>query len=66
MEDVALSRAMKRAGRVACLSETVTTSARRWQRHGVARTVLLMWALRAAYYAGVPPARLARVYPDAR
>src|SRR2546425_611229 len=66
MEDVALSRAMKRVGRVACLSETVTTSARRWQRHGVARTVLVMWALRAAYYAGVPPARLARVYPHAR
>ena len=66
MEDVALSRAMKRAGRVACLNETVITSARRWQRHGVARTVLVMWALRAAYYAGVPPARLARIYPDAR
>ena len=66
MEDVALSRALKRAGRVACLGETVVTSARRWQRHGVARTVLLMWALRAAYYAGVSPARLARVYRDAR
>ncbi len=39
MEDVALSRAMKRAGAIACLRETVTTSARRWQRHGVARTV---------------------------
>src|SRR5207245_3226023 len=47
MEDVALSRAMKRVGRVACLSETVTTSARRWQRPGVARTGLVMWALRA-------------------
>jgi len=66
MEDVALSRALKRAGRVACLGETVVTSARRWQRHGVARTVLLMWALRAAYYAGVSPARLARIYRDAR
>jgi len=66
MEDVALSRALKRAGRVACLDETVVTSARRWQRHGVVRTVLLMWALRAAYYAGVSPARLARVYRDAR
>jgi len=66
MEDVALSRALKRAGRIACLGEAVTTSARRWQRHGVARTVLLMWALRAAYYAGVPPARLARIYPDTR
>src|SRR2546422_7654751 len=35
------------------LFRSVTTSARRWQRHGVARTVLVMWALRAAYYAGV-------------
>ena len=66
MEDIALSRALKRAGRVACLGETVVTPARRWQRDGVARTVLLMWALRAAYYAGVSPARLARVYRDAR
>ena len=56
----------ERVGPIACLRDTVTTSARRWQRHGLARTVVLMWALRAAYYAGVPPARLARVYPDAR
>jgi hypothetical protein len=66
MEDVALSRAIKRAGRVACLRDAVTTSARRWQRYGVTRTVLLMWVLRAAYYAGVPPERLARAYSDAR
>lgn len=66
MEDVALSRALKRLGRVACLRATVTTSARRWQRHGVIRTVLLMWLLRGAYYAGVPPERLARAYTDAR
>jgi rSAM/selenodomain-associated transferase 2 len=66
MEDVALARALKRAGRVACLRETVLSSARRWQRHGLVRTVLLMWALRLAYYAGVPPERLARAYADAR
>jgi rSAM/selenodomain-associated transferase 2 len=66
MEDVALARALKRTGRVACLGETVVTSARRWQQHGVLRTVLLMWALRLAYYAGVPPSRLARGYDDAR
>ena len=62
MEDIELSRALKRAGGVACLRETVLTSARRWQRHGVVRTVLLMWLLRAGYYAGIPPARLARMY----
>jgi rSAM/selenodomain-associated transferase 2 len=62
MEDIAFSRALKRAGRIACLRAPVVTSARRWQRHGVARTVLLMWLLRLAYYAGVSPARLARAY----
>ena len=66
MEDLALSRALKRAGRVACLRETVVTSARRWRHRGVLRTVLLMWGLRLAYYAGVPPERLARRYSDAR
>ena len=66
MEDIALCRALKRAGRIACLAETVTTSARRWQRRGVVRTVLLMWCLRTAYYVGVSPARLARLYRDAR
>jgi rSAM/selenodomain-associated transferase 2 len=66
MEDLALARALKRVGRVACLRETVLTSARRWQRHGVVRTVLLMWTLRLAYYAGISPTRLARVYADAR
>ena len=66
MEDVAFCRALKRTGAVACLRTSVLTSARRWERHGLARTVLLMWGLRAAYYAGVSPARLARAYGDAR
>ena len=62
MEDIELSRRLKRVGEIACLRETVLTSARRWQRHGVVRTVLLMWLLRAGYYAGIPPTRLARLY----
>ena len=60
LEDLALSVAMKRAGRIACLRERVVTSARRWRERGVARTVLLMWAIRGLYAAGVPPRRLAR------
>jgi len=66
MEDIALSRALKRLGPTVPLRDRVVTSARRWERHGVLRTVLLMWCLRAAYYAGVSPARLARLYLDAR
>lgn len=62
MEDIAFCRALKRVGRIACLRERVTTSARRWQQRGIVRTVLLMWLLRLAYYAGMSPARLARAY----
>ncbi|GIW40017.1 MAG: glycosyl transferase [Candidatus Binatia bacterium] len=66
MEDLALSRAMKRAGRIACLRAKVVTSSRRWRTQGVLRTIVRMWTLRLLFYAGVPPERLARHYPHAR
>ena len=62
MEDIALSRALSRLSRPACLRQRVTTSARRWEQHGVWRTVLLMWRLRAAYFWGADPAQLALRY----
>jgi rSAM/selenodomain-associated transferase 2 len=65
-EDLEFSRRLKRAGRIACLRTRVTTSARRWNRDGVARTVLRMWMIRAMYLLGVPPARLKRMYSDTR
>ena len=66
MEDIDLTRRMKRAGRVACLRERVTTSARRWQKNGVVKTILLMWTLRALYACGVSPQRLRQVYANTR
>jgi rSAM/selenodomain-associated transferase 2 len=66
LEDLALSKAMKRRGRVAALRMRLSTSARRWQRHGPLRTVFLMWRIRALYFLGAPPERLARLYLDAR
>jgi rSAM/selenodomain-associated transferase 2 len=62
MEDIELSRRLKQRGRVACLRERVTTSARKWERDGVLRTILLMWTLRFLYAVGVSPARLHRWY----
>jgi rSAM/selenodomain-associated transferase 2 len=62
MEDVALSARLKRLGRPLCLSARVTTSSRRWRRHGLWRTILLMWGLRLRYFFGADPARLARAY----
>lgn len=62
MEDIELSRRLKRRGRPARIVEAVTTSVRRWERYGVARTVLRMWWLRLLFRLGVSPARLARWY----
>ena len=62
MEDIALSRTLKRYGRPVCLRQRVLTSSRRWERDGIARTVLLMWRLRLAYFLGADPDRLARIY----
>ncbi len=66
MEDIDLSRRMKRAGRIACLPQRVTTSTRRWQKHGVIKTILTMWILRVLYFCGASPARLRRLYGDTR
>ena len=66
MEDIALSRRLKRRGRPACLRARVTTSARRWEARGVLRTILLMWRLRLLYALGARPQRLARDYADQR
>jgi rSAM/selenodomain-associated transferase 2 len=58
MEDVELTRRLKRLGRLACLRLRVTTSGRKWEREGVLRTIGLMWGLRFLYFCGVSPHRL--------
>jgi len=62
MEDVELCRRLKRRGQLSALRLCVTTSARKWEREGAFRTILLMWVLRFLYMVGVPPARLHRWY----
>jgi rSAM/selenodomain-associated transferase 2 len=62
MEDIALSRLLKRHSRPACLHEQLITSARRWQAQGTLCTILVMWSLRLAYFLGVSPAWLAQFY----
>jgi len=62
MEDIDLSRRLKREARPACLRAKAATSGRRWEEHGVFRTVLKMWRLRLAYWLGADPRKLARRY----
>jgi rSAM/selenodomain-associated transferase 2 len=62
MEDVAMSRLLRRRSPPICLTERVVTSGRRWETNGVMRTILLMWWLRLRYFLGASPDRLARSY----
>ncbi|MDB5922930.1 MAG: glycosyl transferase [Betaproteobacteria bacterium] len=62
MEDVALTTALKRLSAPVCLHQRVSTSGRRWQKHGLLRTILLMWRLRLAYWLGADPNVLASRY----
>jgi rSAM/selenodomain-associated transferase 2 len=62
MEDIALSSRIGRISPPANIRARVTTSARRWRKQGILRTVLMMWRLRLAYTFGADPVHLARQY----
>lgn len=62
MEDIALCKQLKRFGPPLCLRHRLTASGRRWEKHGVMRTILLMWRLRLAYWLGADPGKLAMRY----
>jgi rSAM/selenodomain-associated transferase 2 len=62
MEDIEISKRLKRLERPQCLRLKVQTSGRRWEQRGVWRTIVLMWRLRLMYWLGASPERLAREY----
>lgn len=62
MEDIELSKVLRRVAPPCCLRQRVLTSGRRWQQRGLWTTIMLMWRLRAYYFFGVSASRLARWY----
>jgi len=62
MEDIEISRRLKRRSSPLCLRQSAVTSGRRWEKEGVWRTIMLMWRLRLLYWFGVPSEELARSY----
>jgi rSAM/selenodomain-associated transferase 2 len=63
MEDVFLSKALRRQGAMVVASPRIFVSPRRWKQHGVVRQTLRNWTLTALAAAGVHPDRLAVFYP---
>ncbi len=64
MEDIELCKRLKKSGKPACLHEKIITSGRRWEKHGVWRTMALMWWLRLRYFMGSSPEDIHRAYYD--
>lgn len=62
MEDIALCARLKSFGPPLCIPHPMTVSGRRWEKHGVVRTMLFMWWLRLRYWLGANPDDLARRY----
>jgi rSAM/selenodomain-associated transferase 2 len=62
MEDVELSTRLRSLARPCRIRQPLTTSSRRWEKHGIVRTILLMWQMRLAYYWGTPVEVLAQRY----
>jgi rSAM/selenodomain-associated transferase 2 len=65
MEDIELSKRLRKISKPACIKQvSLLTSSRRWEEHGILRTVLLMWKLRLKYFLGSNPQQLASEYRD--
>ncbi len=62
MEDIELTKRLRRYAHPICIDSPLGVSPRRWQEHGIATTILLMWRLRLKYFFGVAPETLVQQY----
>ncbi len=62
MEDIELSKRLKSHTAPTCLRTRLGTSGRRWEVHGVFRTIVFMWWMRLRYFCGARPEDLAQRY----
>lgn len=66
MEEVGLSRKLRRCGEVTLVEPGIHISARRWQKNGILRTTLTNWLITLLYLLRVPPNYLAKLYHHIR
>jgi rSAM/selenodomain-associated transferase 2 len=62
MEDIAICKTARRLAKPLIIGSAISSSNRRWRDNGIVKTVLLMWSLRFAYWLGVDPGRLHKIY----
>jgi len=62
MEDIAICKTARRLAKPFVIGAAISSSNRRWRDNGIVKTVLLMWSLRLAFWLGVDPRRLHKIY----
>jgi len=62
MEDIELSRRLRKQHWPLSVKDRVITSSRRWDTDGIVRTVFKMWSLRLQFALGASPSVLAKKY----
>lgn len=62
MEDIPLVHRLKKLGRIDLAPSYVSTSARRWQQHGLLKTTLINQLMLLGRAIGISPQQLARFY----
>lgn len=62
MEDIYISRRLKKSGRPSCLNTPIEVSSRYWRKKGILRSIINMWRFRFLYFMGVSPTRLYHLY----
>ncbi|WP_344795147.1 TIGR04283 family arsenosugar biosynthesis glycosyltransferase [Litoribacillus peritrichatus] len=62
MEDIELSKRLKRLSRPFIPKSHIITSSRKWQREGIFKTIFTMWYLRFIYWRGASAEQVHRIY----
>ena len=66
MEDYDFARRLVKAGKTVCLKDPLVVSARRWEEHGLLRTLAAWFCLHVFFCFGLPTSWWARWYPPIR
>ncbi|MFK8067603.1 MAG: TIGR04283 family arsenosugar biosynthesis glycosyltransferase [Gammaproteobacteria bacterium] len=62
MEDIDISKRLRKKAYPVCLKQKAITSSRRWEKNGIFKTIGLMWWLRFLYFIGAHPRVLVQQY----
>jgi rSAM/selenodomain-associated transferase 2 len=62
MEDIYLSKQLKKSGKPIAIKDAVLTSSRYWRKNGILKSIIMMWMFRLLNYFGASPKMIYKYY----